>query len=273
MKKLLFALSLLVATMTQAQVKQYDVNGNEDVTIGDITIVVAAAQPGSGKQADVNRDGKTDLQDVKAITHYMNENVGGYDYVDLDLPSGNLWATCNVGAEKPEDYGSYFAWGETTTKDSYKWSNYAFSNDGNIFTKYNTSSEHGEVDNKTTLDVEDDAAAQIWGHGWQIPTNDDINELRSGDHCTWTKATINGVIGYVVKSKKNNNSIFLPLGGYIDGTTHTGIGNSGCYWSSTLNAKSVWTAHNMVIDNSNFLFCNLRYYGRNIRAVLKPQQP
>lgn len=269
MKKLLFALSLLVATMTQAQVKQYDANGNENVTIGDITTVVDAAQPGSGKQADVNRDGKTDLQDIKAILHFMDENVGGYDFVDLGLPSGTLWATCNVGAEKPEEYGDYFAWGETAKKSYYKWSTYAFSNDGKIFTKYNTNSNYGAVDGKMTLDAADDAAAVAWGNGWRMPTKEEISELRSGNHCTWTKATINGVAGYVVTSKNNGNSIFLPFGGYYNGSDWVQKGTMGCFWSSSLNTNGVWTAHNMVIDNSNFAFCNLRYYGRNVRPVRK----
>lgn len=270
MRKILFTLSLLFVSLAQAQVKQYDTNNSNAVNIGDITTVVKALN--NGTQADVNRDNATDTQDAHAISHFILHNVGGYDYVDLALPSGTLWATCNIGATKPEDYGSYFAWGETETKTIYNWDTYKYTNDGGkTFTTYNTNSEYGAVDSKISLDPTDDVAAKMWGHGWQMPTNSDINELRSVDHCIWTKTTINGIVGYVVKSKRNNNSIFLPLGGYIDESVNTGRNYSGCYWSSSLNAQSVWTAHNMVIDNSNFLFCNLRYYGRNIRAVLKPQ--
>lgn len=269
MRKILFALSLLFATLAQAQVKQYDVNNSNNANVGDITTVVKALNNGSS--ADVNRDGKSDIKDINSIAHYTLHNINGYDFVDLGLPSGTLWATCNVGATKPEEYGHYFAWGETTTKTSYTWSNYAFSNDGKTFTKYNTNSENGVVDGKTTLDPEDDAAVQLWGHGWMMPTSTEINELRNRNYCTWTKTTINNVAGYVVTSTYNGNSIFLPLGGYYNGTTKIQEGSSGYYWSSTLNTNGVHTAYNMVTDNSNFVICNNRFYGRNVRAVLKPQ--
>lgn len=271
MRKILLTLSLLVTSLTQAQVKQYDVNNNNVANIGDITTVIKALN--NEGSADVNRDSNTDIKDVNSIAHYMLHNINGYDFVDLGLPSGTLWATCNVGATKPEEFGHYFAWGETETKEEYNWNTYKYTNDGGkTFTKYNTNSKYGEVDNKTTLDAEDDAATQKWeANGWKMPTKNDINELRNENNCTWTKQTINGVIGFIVTSTKNKNSIFLPLGGYYDGIKKISEGSSGCYWSSSLNTSSVWTAHNMVIDNSNFSFCNLRFYGRNIRPVLKLQ--
>lgn len=267
MKKILFILSLIITTFAQAQTKQYDINKNNSANIGDITTVIDAIK--NNKSADANRDGKTDIHDVKAISHYMLHDLD-YDYVDLGLPSGTLWATCNVGAEKPEEYGCYYAWGEVETKFTYSWSTYKHSPDGGkTFTKYNINSNYGDIDGKTTLESIDDAAAYNWGNDWQMPTSQDISELRNGDHCTWKKSTINGVVGYVVTSNSNGNSIFLPLGGYYNGTEKVQEGTMGCFWSSSLNTSGVWTAHNMVIDNSNFSFCNLRYYGRNVRPVRK----
>lgn len=264
MKKILFALSLLVATMTQAQVKQYDVNNNQEANIGDITSVIDAAW--KKKQVDANYDATNDIQNVKTIAHYLTHNVGGYEFVDLGLPSGTLWATCNVGAELPEEYGDYFAWGEVEKKEDYSWNTYKFTTDGSkTFTKYNTDSSRGNVDDKVTLEPEDDAAAYHWGNDWQMPTSQDITELRN--YCTRTVTTINGVEGCLVKSE-NGNSIFLPFGGYYDGTTKNSD-HTGCYWSSSLNLSGVWTAHSMVFDNSNFSHCNVRRSGRNVRPVRK----
>ena len=98
--------------------------------------------------------------------------AGEHGYVDLGLPSGLLWATCNEGADSPEEYGGYFAWGETETKDTYSWNNYAHGAE-NALTKYCTLSSHGNngfTDNLTTLDSGDDAATVLWGADWRIPT-------------------------------------------------------------------------------------------------------
>ena len=106
--------------------------------------------------------------------HTGTEN--GHEYVDLGLPSGTKWATCNVGASKPQDYGNYYAWGETSTKETYKWSTYkygTYDDDGDYskLTKYNTS------DSKTTLDLSDDAAHVNWGGKWRMPTFEQLSEL------------------------------------------------------------------------------------------------
>jgi hypothetical protein len=134
-----------------------------------------------------------------------------HEYVDLGLSV--KWATCNVGATKPEEYGDYFAWGETTPKDAYDWSTYKWCNGGpSTQTKYCTNSSYGTVDNKTTLDLSDDAACANWGGSWRMPTRAEQDELRN--NCTWTWTTQNGVNGYKVTGT-NGNSIFLPAAGYL----------------------------------------------------------
>ena len=153
--------------------------------------------------------------------------IDGHKYVDLGLPSGTLWATCNVGADTPEEFGDYFAWGETEPKDNYDdhWSNYKWwDGSSGRMTKY-----YGTVDNRTELDPEDDAAYVNWGTSWRIPTKEQQLELK--DNCTWTWTQQNGVSGHLVIGT-NGNTIFLPGAGFHMNTSITG-GNYGWYWSRT----------------------------------------
>lgn len=155
-----------------------------------------------------------------------------YNAVDLGLPSGTLWADRNVGADSPEAYGDYFAWGEATTKDTYDLSNYKWCQGSETtMTKYNTQSSHGTVDNKTTLDIEDDAAYVNMGYEWRMPTKAEQEELIN--ECTWTWITQNGTNGYKVTGT-NSNSIFLPAAGYRDYIGLKNAGSYGSYWSSSL---------------------------------------
>ena len=152
----------------------------------------------------------------------------GHDYVDLGLPSGLKWATCNVGASTPEGYGDYFAWGEVESKPICDWSTYKWCKGSSTTqTKYCTDSEYGVVDNKTVLDLADDAAHANWGGKWRMPTEAEWTELR--EKCTWTWTTIHGVPGYEVKSKVNSNSIFLPAAGLCGGTGLYLLGENGYY--------------------------------------------
>ena len=155
-----------------------------------------------------------------------------HEYVDLGLSV--KWATCNVGASKPEDNGNLYAWGETEVKEQYnvrtsKWGFMPFS-----LKKYNINSEQGTVDNKTTLDFEDDVAHVTWGGTWRMPTKKEMDELH--DNCTWEWTTLNGVNGYRVTSKKQgytNRSIFLPASGYKANGFYE-YGRNGNYWSRSL---------------------------------------
>lgn len=195
------------------------------------------------------------------------ENV--HEYVDLGLPSGIKWATCNVGANSPEDYGDYFAWGETEPKDYYDWSTYKYFNGSyDTMTKYFTDSDYGTVDNKTTLELTDDAAHVNWGGNWRMPTKAEQDELRNTDNCTWEWTTLNGVEGYKVISKKNGNSIFLPAAGYrYDDSLHY-AGSYGLYWSSSLNTSSGYYAYRLSFG-SDYVGCyyRYRYLGQSVRPV------
>ena len=160
----------------------------------------------------------------------------GYQWVDLGLPSGIKWASCNVGAENPEDYGNYYAWGEVLPKEDYSWETYKYANGAsNKLTKYCNNASYGDngfTDNKTTLDPEDDAAQVSWGGSWRMPTDAEWAELIA--NCTWTWTTQNGINGYQVTGKTNSNSIFLPAAGFRYGTNLRNVGTYGYYWSSSL---------------------------------------
>ena len=168
------------------------------------------------------------------------------DYVDLGLPSGTKWATCNLGASKPSDYGDYYAWGETEPKAEYTWATYKWMQTGQSdwqhITKYTFADGYPGViwydsdgtfigDGKTTLEAADDAATQKLGSPWRMPTLDEIKELL--DNCTWTWTTQDGKNGYEVKGT-NGNSIFVPAAGYRLRSELNVAGSRGAYWSSSL---------------------------------------
>ena len=192
--------------------------------------------------------------------------------VDLGLPSGTLWATCNVGASSPEEYGDFFAWGETETKDpyNYSWGNYKHCNGSyTSLTKYNTYGGYGTVDNKTELDPEDDAAYLFWGPDWRMPSYDQFNELINSSYTTITKVTLNGVEGKLITSKSNGKSIFLPAAweGYqID--VSQAIGTGGGYWSRTLYTSSPNFAYRLLtVSNDIILSYYYRCQGHAVRPV------
>ena len=197
--------------------------------------------------------------------------ANGHVWVDLGLPSGTKWATTNVGASSPEGYGNYYAWGETTTKSTYNWSNYKWCNGGpSSMTKYCTSSSYGTVDNKTTLDLSDDAAYVNWGSSWRMPTKAEQDELRNANYTTWTWTTQNGVNGYKVTSKTNGNSIFLPAAGCRNDSILSLAGSYGYYWSGSLNTSSLSYAYHLYCSSSGVDWSSYnRYYGRSVRAVLR----
>lgn len=186
------------------------------------------------------------------------DNVDGHDAVDLGLSV--LWATCNLGAETPQDYGNYYTWGETDPKDSYglydeKW----WSSKG--YTKYNDS------DKRTTLSLDDDAAQANYGGRWRMPTREEFKELI--DKCSWE--FVRGK-GYKVKSKINGNSIFLPVTGYYEGEYLLGEGSSGNYLSASVSEKSHHWATSLVINSSGVELSDYyRYCGKPVRPVINAQ--
>ena len=205
----------------------------------------------------------------KNITLYAQwKEKEHYEYIDLGLSV--KWATCNVGANKPEEYGDYFAWGETEPKSTYDWSTYKYCNGSwNTQTKYNTNSSFGTVDNKTQLELSDDAARANWGGSWRMPTDAELTELR--ENCTWTWTTQNGVNGYKVTSKKSgytNNSIFLPFAGYRDDSSPSLAVSYSYYWSSSLYTdypNCAWSVR-FGSDDVGRGFSS-RHYGYSVRPV------
>ena len=204
---------------------------------------------------------------------YDDCSKNGYVWVDLGLPSGLKWATCNVGAEKPEDYGNYYAWGEVLPKENYSWITYKYANGtswGNPkLTKYCNDARYGDngfTDNKTTLEPEDDAAYVNWGGSWRMPTDAEWGELQA--NCTWTWTTQNGVNGYQVTSKTNSNSIFLPAAGYRDDTVLSRVGSYGYYWSSSLLENDPSYARCLYFGSDDVgRYSDFRYYGLSVRPV------
>lgn len=194
-------------------------------------------------------------------------------YVDLGLPSGIKWATCNIGADVPEENGDYFAWGEVESKDIYSRATYKWCNgSSSTFTKYNTSSSYGTVDNKTMLELADDAACANWGGAWRMPTDAEWTELR--ENCTWTWTTKNGVNGYEVKSKTNGNSIFLPAAGYCGNNGLDNAGYCGYYWSSLLDTGDPDGAWFVYFSSDDVIrLDSYRYYGQSVRPVYVDQGP
>ena len=192
--------------------------------------------------------------------------ANGHEYVDLGLPSGTKWATMNVGAGSPEDYGDYFAWGETLPKDVYNWSNLKWY-DGNEFTKYCIDSANGKVDNKTILELSDDAANANWGGDWRMPTKEEQDELRN--ECTWDRVTKNSVKGFTVTGP-NGNSIFLPAAGYSSGPGLQGTDSFGFYWSRNLDSDYSVNAYCLYFGSSYVNSDDYsRDFGFSIRPVLK----
>ena len=173
------------------------------------------------------------------------------EWVDLGLPSGLLWATCNLGATTPEEYGDYYAWGETATKEVYNWSTYKYCTvdaEGELatLTKYNTSIVYGTPDNLTTLEAMDDAAAQKLGDGARMPTKAEWEELISNTTAEWTQ--VNGVNGRKFTAS-NGKSLFLPAAGFRSGSELRCAGEQGHYWSSSLREGSPRYAWNFYFDS------------------------
>lgn len=175
--------------------------------------------------------------------------IRGHKYVDLGLSV--KWATCNVGATAPEEYGDYFAWGETTPKSEYTAEN-SKTNEKNI----------GVISSNAAYD----AATVNWGGSWRMPTEAEIQELM--DNCTWTWTTQNDVNGCKVKSKKNGNSIFLPAAGFRRGSS---LRNAGCgyYWSSTPGENTYYAFSLNFYSGYDSCYWLSRYYGQSVRPVSK----
>ena len=282
-KRAMLALCLLAVCWLpmRAEVMPGDVNSDGEVSIADVaklidyllTDDVSMINMGN---ADVNKDGQVDIADVASLIDVLllmtsEPQQQEHEWVDLGLPSGTLWATRNVGASAPEEYGDYFAWGETAPKevynwDTYKWGRYDYSNCKYYLTKYNTNSVFGTVDNKTELDPSDDAAYVNWGPSWRMPTFEQQNELY--DNCSWTWTTRNGVNGRLVTGP-NGNTMFLPAAGNRVGSSLGFAGSNGFYWSRTLDSDGPCGAYFLEFYSGRRDYWDIdnRGFGVTVRAV------
>ena len=239
MKRLIIlAAAFAVCVLSKAQSDSYSMqvylSGGEveSFSVSEVDSVVFVS-------TDVDSDDTT-----SSGTTYVN----GYAAVDLGLSV--KWATCNVGAESPEDYGNYYAWGETETKDYYSSS---------------TSVTYGVEMDDIAGDAEYDAATANWGSTWRMPTYDELKELR--DDCTWTWTTENDVNGYLVTGS-NGNSIFLPAAGYRNGTSLLYREEDGTYWCSTPYESNTQYAYHLYFGSDGHgTGWNSRGHGRTVRPV------
>ena len=185
------------------------------------------------------------------------EDKDNTQYIDLGLPSGTLWADRNIGAAEPEEYGDFYAWGETEPKKEYTWNTYKW----DVYcTKYN------KKDGKTVLEPEDDVVYLKTKGEAHIPTEEQIKELI--DNTTSKYKTINGIVGRLYKSNINDNTIFLPFAGNCGASSITGIKRFSRYWSSSLYSPNHQMAYYLyaIYDNS-VIFVKDRYVGLSVRGV------
>ena len=227
--------------------------------------VEAIYNKGVFDEKELNLSGWSKLEKIDLDCNLESQ----HEYVDLGLSV--KWATCNVGAKKPEEYGDYFAWGESQPKKIYDSSTYEhyFNNDCGLI-KYCTNINYGKsdfIDKKTVLDSEDDAATANWGGSWRMPTYAEQDELIN--NCKWIWTTQNGVNGYKVVGP-NGNSIFLPAAGYRLGSSLYLAGSYGYCWSSSLNSSDPNLAYSVNFDSS-FVYGN--YGNRDGGFAVRPVCP
>lgn len=185
--------------------------------------------------------------------------INGHDYVDLGLPSGTKWATCNIGSSSPEKFGNYYAWGETDAKDRYDGNNYQVDGHRSELKKARIIDEAGN------LRISNDIASIVWGSPWRLPTKDEIMELK--EMCKWTPTVRNGISGLLVTGP-NGHTIFLPKAGWKEGKRL--VNQGGTYWSATLFSTSSAQAFSLYIAaDEAIVHDHYRADGCSIRPVSK----
>ena len=217
------------------------------------------------------------VDDVEFVSTIGNFTTLAPPSGSVDLGLSVFWASCNLGASKPTEYGGYYQWAGTTdvsdTGIYLNWDNCPYhtgSSSSSGWTKYNTKSSYGTVDNKTVLEAKDDVASVALGGKWRMPTDAEWSELMNTDNCSWTWTTIDGVNGYKVQSKKpgyTNNCIFLPAAGYRSIDYLSLVGSRGYYWSSSLYTDDPYRACNMYFGSSAIYGY---YYNRDSGHSVRP---
>ena len=244
---------------------------------GGFTVIVTDTE---GKQMEIKTTKSQTITRSSLLKMPVVVYVGAAVIPDgcVDLGLSVYWASCNLGASKPTEYGDYYQWaGTKDVSDTgiYLDCNYCPYHTGSDrysgWTKYNTIESYGTVDNKTVLDPMDDAASVVLGGKWRMPTDEEWTELRNTDNCSWTWTSIDGVNGYKVQSKKSgytDNWIFLPAAGYREDSDFYNVGSDGYYWSSSLNTDYPYAAW-YVDFGSDYVrrsYYN-RYDGHSVRPV------
>jgi hypothetical protein len=274
-----------------------DVNGDDNVDVADISTIIdiMAGKLFSGK-GDVNGDGSVDVADISTVIDIMAGKIvisfapADVKAVDLGLPSGTLWANMNVGAKAQNEYGLYFAWGDTKGYSAesghvFSWENYKWMAEGQSswehITKYTYADGLTEGDwynmdyeflgdNKTELILTDDAAHANWWGEWCMPTMEHVKELL--DNTTVEETTLNGVRGYKFTSKYNGNAIFLPAAGFISGEKMNS--DVGYYWTSTLDdTVGSNSAGSLIFITKTYKMGMDRKNGQTIRPIIKGSKP
>jgi hypothetical protein len=252
--------------------------------IAALLLVVAGLQTTKAQKVRLYYDGHLSFtqsfEGLDSIT-FSEDPVTVFQYVDLGLPSGTLWATMNIGANTPEQYGSYFAWGETKAKENYGLETYMHygqtSENWTGMTKYNVNGALANVDNKKMLEPADDAATVNMGEAWQMPSSEQFDELINSDYTIAELITQNDVYGLKVTSKSDRSkSIFLPAAGTRVGTALNGDGSSGLYWSRSLDPTPMGSlsdregnrkAKNLSFGSSSF---SVGSWNREIGLSIRP---
>ena len=297
MKKLLLLIAMLGCLQVSARVKG-DINGDENVDVSDLNIIINGIL---GKDpyyyyTDVNLDGITDVSDLNIVINIILGKDKDHEYVDLGLPSGTLWATCNVGANEPNEYGLYFAWGETKgyangEPHDFSWANYKWMTPGKssweYLTKYtfedgiktgkwyNGDTYVGTTVNGVTyknlkeLLPEDDAATVNWGPEWRMPSGKDVEELIDPRYTTISGGSWFGVYGRWITSISNGKSIFLPSASIRYDSPTIGNHESNRVYYMTRDLMSTIYSRNLAYVFGEFnAFSQMdRYPGKPVRAV------
>ena len=286
----------LAAKVDKEEGKDLSTNDFTDALKSKLENDVLTAQDAAATYAKT-ADLESELAALKAVISKQGNTIAllNGEVVDLGLTSGTLWATKNVGAANPQDYGGYYAWGEVETKAIYSWETYKYGTSSTTLTKYNTLEANGTVDNKTVLEAEDAAATANLGNGWAMPTTEEFQELYSECYWLWTDDyNGTGVAGFIVYKSADKTQdkqltkgsdhtysiatdthIFLPAAGNRNDASLDNAGSKGLFWSASLDTSNPHCARYCYFTDSgrrsvNPVNANQRYVGLSVRPVRRP---
>lgn len=250
----------MVSAIAWSQTNRFDVNLDHEVNVSDVTTLVDYILSGQGYNVryDVYEDGCVDVVDVTALVDFIlgkgPTDAKRHNCVDLGLPSGTLWADCNMGAGTSAEYGDFYSWGEVATKNDYTRASYQYYKKGS----YQSIGEN-------ICATEYDAAYVNWGGKWRLPTQVEVSELMN--QCSWKAKTINSVYGYEVTGP-NGNAIFMPCSGYCyEGTTPNKQGVEGYYWTGNQVPGRLASAYSLSTSDIGESWWTSKYFGYTIRPV------